>query len=60
MGPLSPVLTLILAYERGDWPTVEHLGRSLGVGETTLYESYDEAVDWAQHLIRGDLGQVAA
>lgn len=59
-GPLSPVLTLILAYERGDWPTVEHLGHSFGVAEATLYESYYEAVDWAQHLLRGDLGQAAA
>jgi c-di-GMP-related signal transduction protein len=43
---LGELLSLARAYERADWPVVEHLVRRLGVAATEVSTIYLEAVAW--------------
>jgi EAL and modified HD-GYP domain-containing signal transduction protein len=46
-GVLGDLLTLVGAYERGEWRRVSELTGSLGIGEGELPIKYLEALEWA-------------
>ena len=46
-GPLSEVLELALAYERGKWEKVTALSAQLGITEEQVAEIYRKSVEWA-------------
>ena len=43
-GPLAPMLSLVAAYERGDWGPVVLEGRRQGLDEFFIAEAYESAV----------------
>ena len=45
--PLGPVLRLVVAQERAEWPTVERLSRDLGAAAPPIARVYAEAATWA-------------
>jgi EAL and modified HD-GYP domain-containing signal transduction protein len=46
-GVLGDLLTLVGAYERGEWRRVSALADALGIGERELPMKYLEALEWA-------------
>ena len=46
-GVLGDLLTLVGAYERGEWRRVSSLAGALGIGERELPMKYLEALEWA-------------
>lgn len=47
-SPVSPVLRLVTAYERGDWALLESLRPQLEIEERVLSEAYVRALQWAE------------
>ena len=47
-SPLTPVLTLVTAYQHGDWPLVEAARAHFGVQPPTLDAVYLESLQWAE------------
>ncbi len=48
-GPYARVLEITLAYERGDWDTLEHLA---GADNSSISAVYLEALGWAEETSR--------
>jgi EAL and modified HD-GYP domain-containing signal transduction protein len=49
--PLQPLYQLTLAYERGDWTTVETLMAALHLEEAALPEVYTESLRWVNRIL---------
>ncbi len=47
-GPLTDLLGIIVAYERGAWNTVSELCRTRGWPETELIGLYIDAIEWSR------------
>ncbi|RMF87449.1 MAG: HDOD domain-containing protein [Nitrospirae bacterium] len=47
-GPLGRLLSLILAYERADWPAAVAEAHALGFTDEDLTRAYVEAVEWSE------------
>jgi c-di-GMP phosphodiesterase len=54
-GLLLDLLTVVVAYERGQWDTVARLSASHGWPETELIGSYIEAIEWARGFFGGGI-----
>ena len=52
VGPLVPVLDLVVAYERGRWSRVHELSRDLGMYPEIMPTLYTEAMRWAAEIQR--------
>lgn len=46
-GPYGPTLTLVEAFERGDWDAVRDASQSMGVDAAVVTEAYADALGWA-------------
>ncbi|NDY41836.1 HDOD domain-containing protein [Dissulfurirhabdus thermomarina] len=51
-GPLADYLRLIIAYERGLWPSVERLAEGMGLDPAEVTETYLEAIKWAEEFMQ--------
>ena len=49
-GPLFPILQLMAAQERGDWPTVSALCERLHLPDAFVGESHCKAMQWARQM----------
>ena len=49
---LGAPLSLIMAYEKGDWQTTEDYCRNFGIRLSTVSEAYLEAMDWAHNTLQ--------
>ncbi|NOT35114.1 MAG: HDOD domain-containing protein [Candidatus Eisenbacteria bacterium] len=45
---LGAVLRIVMAYERGDWPTVESVRTECAVDERALTDAYVSSLQWAE------------
>lgn len=52
-GMITPVMSLVIAYERGDWDRVVDLAQSLQLGTDEIINAYKEALKW-QHDMKLD------
>jgi EAL and modified HD-GYP domain-containing signal transduction protein len=50
-GPLGEILTLLIDYERGDWPRVGPALASLGVKKYEAPPLFESAVQWAHDAV---------
>jgi c-di-GMP phosphodiesterase len=50
-GPLADFLSLVEAYEGGDWERVSSLAPKLGLSTVEVPEGYLEAVNWAREQV---------
>ncbi|MGG6449224.1 EAL and HDOD domain-containing protein [Pseudobacillus badius] len=56
-GTLFQLLRLITAAERGHWGAVSEISRTLQVEESALYTCYQNALEWADSMIKAETGQ---
>lgn len=49
-GPITPLYSLVLAYEQGRWDEVSELAERAGVPEQVLPRAYAAAVSWAREF----------
>jgi len=49
-SPLRPLYQLMLAQESGDWQRTSELGKSLGLSESEVAETYWRAMQWAREM----------
>lgn len=50
-GALGPLISLLYAYEKGDWRTGQLYTEAVGVHETQLYKDYCTAIAWASEIM---------
>jgi EAL and modified HD-GYP domain-containing signal transduction protein len=51
---IGKLLSLTVAYERGDWERVADVSAELGVSAAALVRGYEEAARWASEVVRGE------
>jgi len=49
--PFGPVLDLVVAQERGDWPRMERLAGEMGTAPARVQEAYRSATAWTRTLL---------
>lgn len=50
-GVLGPLLSVIFAYEKGDWESGQSYAEAVGVSEEQLYDDYCKAIHWARDIM---------
>jgi EAL and modified HD-GYP domain-containing signal transduction protein len=53
-SPLTPFLQLSIAYDQGDWPTVDALSSLLGLPEGSLPEAYHRTLAWVGDVMAAE------
>lgn len=50
-GPLFPVLSIVIAYEKADWNKVNNLSETLKMDHNVIYRGYLDALKWAKEMM---------
>lgn len=50
-GPLRPVLELVLAYEKGQWETVQSISKNIKIDDKKLYDGYLYAIKTSHKIL---------
>jgi EAL and modified HD-GYP domain-containing signal transduction protein len=50
-APLGPVLDVVTAYERGDWPMLDEMLKRCPVPNRALDEAYVDSLAWAEAIV---------
>lgn len=50
-APLEPVLDVVTAYERGDWPMLDEMLKRSPVPDRALDEAYVDSLAWAEAIV---------
>lgn len=50
-GDLQPVSQIIMAYEKGEWESVDAIAEKINIDVSKLYPGYLQAIQWAERII---------
>ncbi|WP_430883870.1 EAL and HDOD domain-containing protein [Fusibacter sp. JL216-2] len=50
-GPFKDLIEIIIAYEKGDWKTVQAYSKKLSIKQDDLLEDYKHAIEWAHTVL---------